>query len=141
MAEFIRDNKIQGEFNPENVAYFNCENALVFAVAKTSKPYKDFALAEEYVNGKHTGWYTVPKSFVFAYRAEKLADGSRVNVVRTKTVPYEMRKALFAKGIADKLKVREIGDERAAKVAKPKFTLDGWTNLGDAIGDPLHVKL
>ena len=99
MAEFA--------FNDYNVAFVNAPDALVFAVAKTDKPYKPFALVvERDKKGKETGWYTVPKSLVFAYRSEKLLDGSRMSVNRTKAVSRAEREALFAAGVKSGLKVR-----------------------------------
>lgn len=117
------------QFDDKNVAFNNTDAALVFCIAKTTKPYKPFALAaEKDKNGKDTGWYTVPKSMVFAHRAEKLADGSRVSVMRTKSVPRNERMALFDAGIASGLKVRPLEEEKTSKPDKPAaLTLETLT--------------
>ena len=116
------------EFDDKNVGFQNTDNALVFAIAKTGKPYKPFALAvERDAKGKDTGWYTVPKSMVFAYRAEKLADGSRVNVMRTKSVPRGERQSLFDAGVAKGLKVRPLEPEREQRERPAALTLETLT--------------
>src|SRR5579863_9999763 len=94
------------QFDDKNVSFNNTEAALVFCIAKTSKPYKPFALQPERdAKGKETGWYTVPKSLVFAYRAEKIAYGSLVTCLRTRSIARNERIALFNAGIAKGLKV------------------------------------
>jgi len=142
MAEFAFDDK--------NVAYVNAPDALVFAVAKTDKPYKPFQLVvEKDAKGKDTGWYTVPKSLVFAYRGERLLDGSRISINRTKSVPRTERMALFEAGIADGLKVRPLEDEKPAREKTAPLTLDALMSRkaakpadNNAIpANPLHVKL
>lgn len=118
------------QFDDKNVAFQNGENALVFAVMKTTKPYKPFALQPERdKSGKETGWYTVPKSLVFAYRSERLADGSRMSVNRTKPVVRTEREALLAAGIAKGLKVRPLEAERAERERPVALTLE--TLIGD----------
>ena len=112
-------------FDEKNVSFNNTEAALVFCVAKTTKPYKPFALAmERDKNGKETGWYTVPKSLVFAHRSEKLADGSRVNIMRTKTVLRGERQALFDAGVKSGLKVRPLEEEKANRERPAALTLE-----------------
>lgn len=133
MAEFTFDDK--------NVAYVNAPDALVFAVAKTDKPYKPFALVPEKDKaGKDTGWYTVPKSLVFAYRGERLLDGSRVSINRTKPVARGEREALLKAGVEKGLKVRPLEDEKPVKARPTALTLE--TLMAGAIpSNPLHVKL
>jgi hypothetical protein len=112
-------------FDEKNVSFTNTDAALVFCVAKTTKPYKPFALAiERDKNGKETGWYTVPKSLVFAHRAEKLADGSRVNIMRTKTVLRAEREALLKAGIEKGLKVRPLDEEKPSRERPAALTLE-----------------
>ena len=104
MADFAFDDK--------NVAYVNAPDALIQAIAKTDKPYKPFQLVvEKGKDNKDTGWYVVPKSLVFAYRAERLLDGSRISTMRTKTVSRDERQALFDAGIKSGIKVRPLEDE------------------------------
>lgn len=116
------------QFDDKNVSFNNTDNALVFCIAKTSKPYKAFALQPERDKaGKENGWYVVPKSLVFAYRAEKLADGSRVTCQRTRAVPRTERIALFDAGVAKGLKVRPLEEEKTAKPVAPALTLETLT--------------
>jgi hypothetical protein len=120
------------QFDDKNVAFENRENALVFAVMKTGKPYKPFALqSERDKNGKETGWYTVPKSLVFAYRSERLADGSRMSINRTKPVTRDERQKLLDAGIAKGLKVRPLEPEKEQRERPAPLTLE--TLMGEAV--------
>lgn len=113
------------QFDEKNVSFTNTDAALVFCVAKTTKPYKPFALAAERdKTGKENGWYTVPKSLVFAHRSEKLADGSRVNIMRTRPVSHADRLALFDAGIAKGLKIRPLEEEKPARERPAALTLE-----------------
>lgn len=128
-------------FSDKNVSFTKTDKVLIVGVAPAVTPYKPFELAVERIKGKDTGWYTVPKSLVFAHRAEKLADGSRLNILRTKEVPFAERKALFDAGIKSGLKVRPV-EEKEAKPERIHLTLDElMKGSGAAPENPLHVKL
>lgn len=129
------------QFDDKNVSFTNTESALVFCIAKTSKPYKPFELTiERDRNGKETGWYTVPKSLVFAHRSERLADDSRVNIMRTKPVARNEREALFQAGVKAGLKIRPFEDAKDAKPARVALTLEALMS-GAIPANPLAVKL
>ena len=127
-------------FNDRNVSFTRTDRVLIFGIAPAAAPYKQFELTPEYDEKlrKETGWYVVPKSLVFAQRSEKLADGSRLNVLRTRAVPFAERKALMEAGIKKGLKVRPV-EEKAAKPERVHLTLE--TLMDGAIPEnPLHAN-
>ena len=127
-------------FSDKNVSFVKTDKVLLVGIAPATTPYKVFELQVERdaKTKKETEWYTVPKSLMFAHRVEKLADGSRLTIMRSREVPFADRKALFDAGIAKGLKVRPV-EPNEAKAEREHLTLEAL--MGGAIPpNPLHVN-
>lgn len=84
--------------------------AMIFPTS--GKPVKAAQIQAEKKAGKETGWYIVPKNYLYGQGQAKLPNGSRVSATWTLPIPMELRKQAFEAAVAKGLKVRPLEEEK-----------------------------
>lgn len=102
------------------------EEWLKIAVPKTTKPKRERAL--KLADAKN-GVYEVPKSDVYNRAQTKLADGSTLVVMRYKQIPHEEREKMFAKGVAEGMKLKPLEKQRKAEGEYESRVTLKWDDL------------